>query len=183
MSEIKTKNSVLEICWLSRPQGKQQFEDSIVVTLGPKSDFSVDFENDLSEPLPIELWGQYDVVFASHVLEHMRRSLLVETIKRMAMALKPGGELWLITHALEIVVAHMTKDEPSPLVLPLLYGADTDDRRDDFHSAFTLRMLRAVLVDGGLILKFAEQRPNELMVGKDKFQSILNVVVGVKEEE
>lgn len=87
-----------------------------MLNLGCGNSFHEDWENydlvpsapsvkaiDLTKPLPFEE-GTFDVVYSSHVLEHIPRQRVPELLREMARILKPGGILRIVVPDLEGIV-------------------------------------------------------------------------------
>lgn len=75
--------------------------------------------------------GEFDVVFSSHVLEHLPRNEFKSTLEEWIRVLKPGGELRFILPNIKWAAERVLKDEITADVLNVLYGAQSNPF--DFH--------------------------------------------------
>jgi trans-aconitate methyltransferase len=93
---------------------------------------------------------KFDIVFASHVLEHFPWFATEEVLKTWVNTLLPGGELHIVVPSLEWVADQVImQEQPSKALLPHLFGGLIDEY--DVHvTAFTMRYLRAKIEKVGL---------------------------------
>lgn len=90
---------------------------------------------------------KYDIVFASHALEHNPFKRVLNVLREWTRVLKVGGELRLVVPNLQYVGERLYKDEPlTNQDMWLLYSAQKDSGEEDLHkSGFTPNLLRAAL--------------------------------------
>jgi len=138
-----------------------------------------DVLHDITQPLPEELCGQFDIVFCSHNLEHIDRNSVIGTVRNMSAALKNMGELWLIVPSLEWVAKEILQHRDGLHVQGLLYGAQ--NHQWDYHrSAFTLNALRMVVEVCGLLIRKAYQAPFTLIFENRNWEAIQNIVIAAR---
>lgn len=71
--------------------------------------------------LPYAL-GQFDLIYASHVLEHIHRHMVVATLQHWRDMLKPGGILRLAVPNFAACVEWYLKTQDLAAIMGLLYG-------------------------------------------------------------
>ncbi len=157
----------------------QFFDDFEVTRLDGDAALDPDVVHDITKPFPDEHQGIYDLVFCSHVLEHVPWSKVIQTVEHLRSALKKGGELWIIVPALEWAAHQIMLDEPSPTLNSFLYGAQTNPWQ--LHqSGFTLNLLRLVMAQTGLTIKQAYQTPFQIDMDGKKYEAKQNIVIGMR---
>lgn len=67
----------------------------------------------------------FDLVYASHVLEHCHRHCILATLSHWRDILKPGGTLRLAVPDFGAVVKHYTRHGDLKVLMGLLYGGQT----------------------------------------------------------
>lgn len=108
--------------------------------------------------------GKYDVVFASHILEHIPWHLTNVAIEEWVGLLNPGGALHIIVPSLEWCAEEALKDNPSKALLPVLCGGQAQE--GDAHLCmFTMRYLRARMEKAGLHVMHAVSGERDIHIG------------------
>jgi SAM-dependent methyltransferase len=162
------------------------FPNGRVVRLDAHSVTGPDYVADICEELPIELNLSFDIVLASHVLEHISRKKVVGAVKNIRKALRYGGLAYLVVPSLEWAALEILKDKPSDGLLAFLYG-EPDIPFQGHVSGYTLMMLRQLASMAGLHVREAFQTPFVMtLTGKDsvqKFTPTQNVVVAMRAED
>jgi predicted SAM-dependent methyltransferase len=121
-----------------------------------------DFVHDVRDPLPDEHKGIYDVVMMSHVMEHINRDWVLEVLKNMVEALKPGGELYVLVPDMEWAAQELLKGH---------------DNEWEFHRCgFTLNALAVAMSKVGLEIIIMEKSPITITHG-DKIYDAQQVQV------
>jgi SAM-dependent methyltransferase len=144
-------------------------------------DVNPDIIHDITKPYPEEVRGQFDIVFACHVLEHMGRDEVFPAIRNMASALKNLGELWVLVPDLEWCAKEIIAGHNSMAVQGLIYGAQRQDNNWDIHkSGFTLKDLRRLMELVGLLVKRAYQSEFLVLMGDKKFPAIQDICIGAR---
>lgn len=152
------------------------FPNATVLTLDADSDFNSDYVHDIRDPFPDEIKGRFDIVFLSHVLEHIDRAKVFDTVTYLKSALKDGGELWLIVPSLEWVGQELSKDKPSPITLAALYGSQSNEWQ--YHkTGFTLFQLRTLIEKAGMIPRQAYQGPFTVEMNNKEYPAVQNIIV------
>jgi len=138
-----------------------------------------DVIHDISQPLPEELRGQFDIVFSNHMLEHMDRVNVVPAVRNMASGLKNLGEMWIIVPSFDWVCSQILQHRDGLHIQGMMFGAQRDEW--DYHRcSFTLNALRTIVEICGLITKRAFQSPFTLLMDGKKFDAIQNIVVAMR---
>jgi SAM-dependent methyltransferase len=135
---------VLEIGPGHNPQAQRIWEGAVVETMDMDETANPTHLHNANS-IPEELHGQYDIVFASHVLEHFSYKDTATVMQEWAKALKPGGEMHLVVPSLEWCAREVLEPTQgkSLTVLIMLYGGHNNPW--DFHMVgFTVRHLRAL---------------------------------------
>lgn len=98
--------------------------------------------------LPFEP-GTFDLIYASHVLEHVHRRMVTATLHHWGELLVPGGVLRLAVPDFEKVCQRYAQTANLEELLGLLYGGQTHPRNNHFVT-FDRRTLTAHLEKAGL---------------------------------
>jgi predicted SAM-dependent methyltransferase len=111
--------------------------------------------------------GTFDVVFSRHVLEHLGRRDIVDTLKHWGSFLVDGGELHIAVPDLQWAVEQLWL---APATLPILfhiYGGQ-DYGPPSYHKwGFTAMLLRTCLQVAGFTVKGLVTQPYGLQVGDE----------------
>ncbi len=138
---------VLEIGGGPEPKAHNIWKDAEITSLDADVQYNPDI---LADAGNLELSTQYDVVFASHVLEHFLWARIGEVFKSWVDLVKPGGEIYIIVPSLEWVTL-IAKTEPFVVQGHLLGGHTTEW---DIHKCmFTKPMLEALFKTAGLTIE------------------------------
>lgn len=92
----------------------------------------------------------FDLLYASHVLEHCHRHEVLATLSHWRNLLKSGGTLRLAVPDFEAVVIHYMQHRDIPAITGLLYGGQTT-RNNMHHIAFDTGYLVEMLTKAGFI--------------------------------
>lgn len=90
----------------------------------------------------------FDLIYASHVLEHSHRHQVMATLSHWRSLLKKGGILRLAVPDFEAVVTHYLKHGDIPAITGLLYGGQTTPN-NMHHIAFDTLYLTGLLMKSG----------------------------------
>lgn len=143
---------------------------------------------DIRQTPPDDRLGMYNLILASHVLEHVERSMVIQAVKNMAALLANHGELWIGVPSLEWCAAQIVKGKDSPAVQLCIFGGGEIDKPNFYyhHTGFTLMSLRQLLEAAGLVVRRAQQNPfaiNMIYDGEEyKYEGVQNTVCGVKND-
>ena len=178
MDADSEKLMVLDVGCGNKSTARVLFPDAVITTLDSNPDLGPDVVLDfVHNPLPDGLQGQFDIVFVSHVLEHVDRMKVLPAVKNLILALKRGGMLWAVTPALEWAASEvLNKPAPSKALISFLYGSQ--DGEFMYHrSGYTLGMLRDVMRICGLQVRKATQSKFTIDMENGPVEAIQNVVV------
>jgi len=89
-----------------------------------------------------------DLIYACHVLEHIKRYEVVETITEWFRVLKPSGKLYIAVPDFEAVVEHYMENKDIKQVQGLLNGGQTY-KGNEHYVSFDFEYMRNLLLDAG----------------------------------
>ena len=142
-----------------------------------------DIVHDITKPLPERYHEAFDVVFASHVMEHLERVDVLDAFQNCADALRIGGEFYVIVPSLEYVAAEIYFGRMTSFVQSSMFGGQ--GHKHDFHKVgFTLDWLRFIVEHKlRMPIRKAYQAPFTITSGDGKSGTLLqNIVIGLKVE-
>lgn len=112
------------------------------------------FTHDITKPFPKKYHEQYNIVWLSHVLEHVRYVDTLQSLTNIRKVMAHLAELWVLTPSLDWCAEQILSEQTSPAVTPSLYGQQ--DNEHQFHrNGFTLRGLRGLMEQVGLKIRQA----------------------------
>lgn len=97
--------------------------------------------------LPFEQ-GRFELIYASHVLEHAQRHSILATLTHWKTLLRPGGKLRLAVPDFDAVVKHYQEHRDLGAVMGLLYGGQ-DFHKNQHFTTFTKETLTRDLLKVG----------------------------------
>lgn len=155
-------------------------EKAVIVRMDADKKLHPDYVHDIRKPIPEELQGKFDLVYFSHCLEHIERMKVIDTVKHLASAVKPGGELWIIVPSLEWAAEEIRRGNPSPAIQSFIFGSQ--DNEWQYHkSGYTLVNLRQLMTIAGLVVRRAYQAPMQIELEKaGAFPCLQDVCIGAK---
>jgi trans-aconitate methyltransferase len=110
--------------------------------------------------LPEDL-GEFEVILASHVLEHLTRAEVVPTLTHWAEYLTSGGELHVLVPDLAWAAERVVRGEMAVEVQATIYGSQANEWQ--FHKVgFTVALLRDAVRQAGLVVRKARLGPFEI---------------------
>lgn len=129
----------------------------------------VDVVADVSSPLPFRD-GQADLVYASHVLEHLPTAQVPAVLREWRRLLRDGGEVLIAVPNLELIAELLSSragwfTPPNEPWIGAIYGGQKDEH--DFHkTGFTPLWLAKLLNDAGFgdikqVARFPEVGAND----------------------
>jgi len=121
----------------------------------------------------------YDIIFASHVLEHIPWWDLDRTLKTWVDCLNPGGSLHVVVPSLEWAAKQILSENPSKALLPHLYS-DMTTPWNIHVSGFTMRFLRVKLEKAGLAVAMARTGDYTLYVMDEPYEAEQHYAAGFK---
>jgi predicted SAM-dependent methyltransferase len=169
---------VLEIGPNIRPQAHVIWPDAEIVTIDALEELKPDIVHDV-RTMPEDLFGQFDGLLASHVLEHFHWHKTVYILAEWAKVLKEGGELHIVVPSLEWACRQILSEQPSPAALPHLFGGQTNEF-DVHFTGFTMRKLRADFAKAGLKVEIARSGEYTIRIGDDETKAMQHYVMGRK---
>lgn len=153
---------------------KSHFPNMEVTRLDADPALNPDVVHDITQPLPEALRGQFDLVYLSHVLEHIEWRSVVAVLANLHAALVPGGRLLVLVPSLEWVAEQVLSERPSPLINPYLFGRQINPWQ--YHkSGFSLMLLRQVFRLSGYVEEYVGRSPLEMSVGDKVYHVLQNV--------
>ena len=128
-----------------------------------REDVNPDYRLDVRHLTPLEN-EDFDVVFSSHVLEHISRNEVESTLDEWIRILKPDGELRLVLPNIKWAAERIMNNEVDHHVMNVLYGAQSYPT--DFHyNGFTPETIVAMLKSRGFIeINTAEEGYNLIVI-------------------
>lgn len=110
--------------------------------------------------LPEDL-GEFEVILASHVLEHLTRAEVVPALAHWAEHLTSGGELHVLVPDLAWAAERVVRGEMAVEVQATIYGSQANEWQ--FHRVgFTVALLRDAVRQAGLVVRQARLGPFEI---------------------
>lgn len=138
-----------------------------------------DFTIDTTSLKPSKKQVGYDAILAFHVLNRVSYRDYGKTIGNWLDALKPDGELHLFVPSLEWAAEQVLSEEPSPLLMRHLFGAQTAE--DEFSiSGMTLRTARDILANAGVAVTHAAAGTYALTFDGKEYQADHMYILGKK---
>jgi predicted SAM-dependent methyltransferase len=156
--------------------------EDVVFKVDINPDNHPDLVWDIQNPLPEEHHNQYDLVTASHVLEHIPRLKVLPTIINLRNCLKDGGTLYIGVPSMEWVAGELLRERPSNAVIHVIYGMD-EPVYQQHRCGFTLMMLRHLVELAGMIPRRATQSGLKLVMDDTEYQTTQNIVVAMRNKE
>jgi SAM-dependent methyltransferase len=158
-------------------------EEKEITRLDANSDLAPDVVHDITTPLPESLIGQFDIVYCSHVMEHIDRIKVLPTLQYLSKALKDRGELWVVVPSLEWAAREIIRGHDGLHIQGHIFGGQNTPW--DYHrTGFTLSGLRQSLEVAGLVIRKSYQSPFQIETTIDDqkkiFNCIQNVAVGAR---
>jgi len=176
--ETPVKLRVLEIGAGPKPQAKKLLPDTFIETMDIDPQYKPTYLHDAAT-IPQELYGKFDLVFASHVLEHFpwyeTHNVLVEWRK----ALRVGGELHVLVPSLEWAAEQILSGHPSKAINGHLY-AGSQTQWDVHKAGFTLPILRAHFEHARLAVALAESGPYPIAISGEIMRAEQHYIIGRK---
>lgn len=154
-------------------------EDKEITRLDGDEKAKPDVLHDITEPLPEELRNKFDIVYMSHVLEHIERDKVINAFRYTISALKNMGEVWIVVPSLEWAAGEILKKNDGIHIQGMLFGGQLHPL-DFHHVGFTLMGLRQLAEVCGLLIRKAYQAPFEVHLADRRFRCIQNVVVALR---
>ena len=153
--------------------------DKEITRLDGSEEAKPDILHDITEPLPEELRNSFDIVYMSHVLEHIDRMKVINAFRYTISALKNMGEVWVVVPSLEWAANEVLQKRDGIHVQGMIFGGQNHPL--DFHRVgFTLFGLRQLMELCGLLIRKAYQSPFEIVMADRKFNCIQNVVIAIR---
>lgn len=115
------------------------------------SNIKADAYHDVTSlPYPKE---SFDLIYASHLLEHVHRHMVLATLNHWGALLKTGGTLRLAVPNFSAICDHYRKYQDLNVLMGLLYGG-----QDNFLNRHTITFDRSTLTDLLIVAGFGNVR-------------------------
>lgn len=139
---------------------KIQFEDYKTCNIDIRKDVNPDIVCSIIEELPFKN-EEVDLIFSSHVFEHIGRNEIYNTLREWRRILKVDGIMIIIVPDLEVAAIELLSGTTIPATWDILYGAQ--NYTENFHkSGYTKTALMALVEKYGFRIKSIECRNREI---------------------
>lgn len=150
-----------------------------IVRMDADEALAPDIVHDITTELPEHLHGQFDIVYVSHVLEHIDRLKVIQTLVYLSKALKNYGEMWVIVPSMEWAAQEILDQRDGLHIQGMIWGGQ--NTQWDYHRCgFTLHAMRQLFEIIGLVVRKAYQSPFGIVMGEHEFTCAQNVVIGAR---
>jgi hypothetical protein len=154
-------------------------KDKEIVRMDADEALNPDILHDITQELPEHLLGQFDIVYVSHVMEHIDRIRVIQTLVYLSKALKNLGEMWVIVPSMEWGAQEILAGRDGLHIQGLIFGGQNTPW--DYHRCgFTLSALRTLFDLIGLVVRKAYQSPFGIELGENVVNCVQNVVIGAR---
>jgi len=154
-------------------------QDKQIVRADVNPDLKPDVIFDITKPLPEELKGQFDIVYCSHMMEHIDRNKVFAAMDNLIAAAKDMGEIWVIVPSMEWAANEILRGRDGIHIQGHIFGGQSNEW--EYHrSGFTLSALRFLFESRKILVRKAYQAPFTLGYENREFQCVQNVVIGLK---
>ena len=141
-----------------------------------------DVLHDITQPLPEELLGAFDIVLASHVVEHVDRDQVNIVMRNIASAVRNHGEVMVIVPAMEWAAREILEGRENAGVQGAIFGGQQNPL--DYHRCgFTLKSLRYMIELAGLIPRKAYQSPLTIEMYGHTTNALQDIVIATRIDE
>jgi len=117
-------------------------------------------------PVPSE---SYDLAFASHVLEHVKRAEVHNALKEWRRILKIGGKLQIIVPDLEVAAIELLSCKTSQETFNILWG-EQNHEFNIHQSGYTHMILEAMIKNYGFEINKMEVRDRQIFLTSTKLE-------------
>ena len=149
---------------------------------GTGSEIEVDLES--PEFLDADLKGTYDIVFMSHVLEHLSYRVAPDVLKKLASCLHIGGVLFVKVPSLEYSTEQIILTGLNVPLLMQMFGSQ--ENQWQYHkSSYTLPYLRGIIEEYcHLAIQVSRKAWTKILFADGvEVPFMENVVAGIKVED
>ena len=154
-------------------------QDKQIVRADVNPDLKPDVIFDITKSLPEELKGQFDIVYCSHMMEHIDRNKVFTAMDNLISAAKDMGEIWVIVPSMEWAANEILRGRDGIHIQGHIFGGQSNEW--EYHrSGFTLSALRFLFESRKILVRKAYQAPFTLGYENREFQCVQNVVIGLK---
>lgn len=155
--------------------------DYVMATMDAYDLEKPDILHDIREPIPPLYHGAFDIVFLSHVLEHIEFMRVFWVVVNLIQLLTEGGELHIAVPDLEWACRKVLQGEDGIATAGVFWGGQLNEW--DYHkSGYTLHSLRILMESAGLTIRKAGHRQYISRVtlnGEERDEAVLmNYIVG-----
>lgn len=171
---------ILEIGGYPNPQAHLMpfWEGAEVLHLNIDPESGADIIADAAE-IPEEYHGQFDGVFASHVLEHFSYWNSKKVLAGWAACLKDGGQLHVVVPSWEWTARQVLSETPSPATYGHSFAGHVNPW-DVHYAMFTMRRLRQLFEKIGLSVTNARTGKYQIHFLGNLYDAEQHWICGVK---
>lgn len=169
---------VLEIGAGPNPKAHRLLPTTFIETMDIDPQYKPTYLHDAAT-IPPGLHGKFDMIFASHVLEHFPWYDTLSILKEWRKGLKVGGQLHVLVPSLEWAAEQILSAHPSKAINGHLY-AGCITQWDVHKAGFTMRILRTLFEHARLAVAMAESGPYPIAILGKIMQAEQHYVIGVK---
>jgi predicted SAM-dependent methyltransferase len=112
------------------------------------------------QALPFER-ESFDLIYASHVLEHVQRHTVIATLSHWRDLLKTGGILRLAVPNFSAVVRHYNEHKDLDVLIGLLYGGQNHPKNNHFITFDALTLRRELIRAGFDTIRYWDWKETE----------------------
>lgn len=181
MQPSKSNVKILDVGSGPNSVAKTVFEhlETDVTRMDGNPENNPDILHDITEPLPDELKGKFDIVYISHVLEHIDRMKVIDVFRNVIQAARNLGEIWVIVPSFEWAANEIINRREGIHVQMNVFGGQAGPL--DYHRCgFTLASLRQMVELSGLVVRKAYQSPFYIGFNEKEYASLQNVVIAIR---
>ena len=150
----------------------------ILLDIDPKNNPDIEADG-TNIPLPTD---SVDAVQASHVLEHIPRLRVIMALTEWNRVLRPDGDLHILVPDVKWACRRVLKSGVVDQASMAIFWGGGDGGSSAHHSGWTLRLLRGMLEELGMVVQKATLRPFQIVFGEKNEMEAEQVYLHAKKE-